>query len=357
MLKLYTYHIPFRSAFGSAGNVITHREGIILVYQDQDSGMEAYGEAAPLPGFSEESFEEVKEVLLLNKDHLEEAIEHGSGQQTLRLLDQIHRFPSLSFGIDTLLYDLAAKRSRKSLAQYLFPGYHSSIRANATLPLDKVSATLSRADALIAEGFTTMKVKVGRDFDNELSILRSLRQKYPDLKIRLDANQAWTVDKAIENLSALEELKIEYCEQPVAKENIADLKKVTEASQIKIAADESVRNKKEVLELSEQHAADLVIFKPMLMGTFNEIFVTKELADTHSIETVFTTSLETAVGRAAIAAISAGLGSYERAQGLATGSFLKHDVASENWLNLPVIKFPDKIGLGISLHYEGLKEL
>lgn len=357
MLKLYTYHIPFRSAFGSAGNVITHRQGIILVYQDQDSGIEAYGEVAPLPGFSEESFEEVKEVLLLNKDHLEEAIEDGNGEQTLRLLDQIHQFPSLSFGIDTLLYDLAAKRSKKSLVQYLFPGYHSSVKANGTLPLSDKSTILSKADALIAEGFTTLKIKVGQDFNNELSILTSLREKYPDIKIRLDANQAWTVDEAIQNLDALEELDIEYCEQPVDKENIAGLKKVTEASPIKIAADESARNKNGISELSEQHAADLVIFKPMLMGTFNDIFVTKELADTHSIETVFTTSLETAVGRAAIAAISAGLGRHERAQGLATGSFLKHDVASEDWLNLPVITFPNKIGLGISLHYEGLKEL
>ncbi len=357
MLKLYTYRIPFNSAFSSAGNVITHREGIILVYQDQDSGIEAYGEAAPLPVFSEESFEEVKEVLLLNKDHLQEAIKHGNGRETLRLLNQIHQFPSLSFGIDTLLYDFAAKRSNKSLVQYLFPGYHSSIQANGTLPHGNKSVTLSKADALVGEGFTTLKVKVGRDFDNELSILRSLRQKHPDIHIRIDANQIWTVDEAIANLTALEELDIEYCEQPVGKKNITDLKKVTEASSVKIAADESVRNKKAISELTEVHAADLFIFKPMLMGTFNDIFVTNELADTHTIETVFTSSLETSVGRAAVAAISAGLGKPERAQGLATGSFLKYDVVSENWLNFPVIKFPDKIGLGISLHYEGLKEL
>lgn len=357
MLKLYTYHIPFRSDFVSAGNVITHREGIILVYRDKDSGIEAYGEVAPLPGFSEETLEEVKEVLILNKDHLEGAIIDGSGKETLRLLDQIHRFPSLSFGIDTLLYDLAAKRSNKPLVQYLFPGFHASIQTNGTLPLSNTSATLSKADSLISEGFTTLKVKVGNDFDSELSILRSIREKYPEIKIRIDANQAWTEDEAITHLTAMEELQVEYCEQPVDEDNIAGLKKVTEASPIKIAADESVRNKKIISELTETHAADLLIFKPMLMGTFNDIFVTKELADTHSIETVFTTSLETAVGRAAIAAISAGLGRYERAQGLATGSLLEHDVASGEWLDLPVIKFPDKIGLGISLHYEGLKEL
>lgn len=357
MLTFYAYRIPFSSPFSSAGNTMTHREGIILVYNDPASDIKAYGEIAPLPGFSDERLEEVKEVLFLNKDHLEKALSKGEGQDFLRLLDQIHQFPSLSFGIDTLLHDLTAKRSNIPLVEYLFPEYQSPLKANGTLGIDHRTATLNNADILVDKGFNTLKVKVGKEFKKEFVILRSLRLKYPDLKIRIDANQAWTVDEAIANLSALNTLDIEYCEQPVDKKNISGLKKITKASSINIAADESARNKKMVSELSELQAVNLVISKPMLMGTFNDIFVTKELADTHDIETIFTTSLETAVGRAAIAALSAGLGKAGRDQGLATGSFLTHDIASENWLNQPVISFPDKIGLGISLHYEGLKEL
>jgi|AntRauTorckE6833_2_1112554.scaffolds.fasta_scaffold00312_20 o-succinylbenzoate synthase len=357
MLKIYTYRIPFASPFRVAGNEYSHRKGIILVYQDQDLGIEAYGEIAPLPGFSQENLDEVKEVLLLNREHLQKTIPSEEAGDTLQVLDQIHQFPSLSFGLDTLLHDLAAKRSEKSLVQYLFPEFDSAISTNGTLPIKEKSTTLSEADRLYEKGFRTLKIKVGENFNKEHSILRSLRQKYPDLKIRIDANQAWSVDETISNLKVLENLDIEYCEQPVSKDHSGALREVTDASKIPIAADESVRNKKAVTELSQEHAVDLMIFKPMLMGTFNDIFVTKELVDTHNIEIVFTTSLETAVGRAAITAISAGLINKDRAQGLATGSFLKSDFTSENWMDQPVITFPDKIGLGISLHYEGLKDL
>lgn len=357
MLKLYTYHIPFTSPFRVAGNEFSHREGIILVYQDQNLGIEAYGEIAPLPGFSDESLEEVKEVLLLNREHLQKAIKAEEAKDTLLLLDRIHQFPSLSFGLDTLLYDLAAKRSGKSLVQYLFPGFHSSVNSNGTLPLKKESATLSEADRLVREGFQTLKVKVGIDFSKEQRILKSLRLKYPDIKIRIDANQAWSTEEAINNLKTLEDLDIEYCEQPVPKHELSSLKEVTNSVNIPTAADESVRNKRSAEELSNIKAINVLILKPMLMGTFNDIFVTKDVADTHNIEVVFTTLLESAIGRAATAAISAGLGNKDHAQGLTTGTFLQKDVAPDNWINRAVIKFPDKNGLGISLNLEGLTEL
>ncbi|MBD3615538.1 MAG: o-succinylbenzoate synthase [Gracilimonas sp.] len=356
MLKLYKYRIPFNTPFVVAGNKFSHREGVILVYKDRESGIEAYGEAAPLPGFSNESIEHVEEILKLNKEHLQETIKSGSGQETVQLLNQIHQFPSLSFGIDTLLYDLASKKSNKPLVEYLFPGFKGTIKCNGTLSIQEKSETLSKAQELINEGFHTLKVKVGRDFEKELAILKALRLQFPEIEIRIDANQAWTVKEAIANLQTLEPLNIEYCEQPVSKFDLMDLKQVTDSSIIPIAADESVRNKKSIEELSKAKAAKLVVLKPMLLGTFNDIFVTKEVADTHNIETIFTTSLESAVGQAATAAISAGLGNYNRAQGLATGTFLKQNVVSDSWLNKPEIRFPNTTGLGISLHLEGLKE-
>ncbi len=355
MLKYFKYNIPFEHPFKVAGAEFTHREGIILVYRD--SGIEAYGEVAPLPGFSSESLAEVEEVLKMNREHLQQTIRSGDGTDTLNVLDQIHQFPSLSFGLDTLLHDLAAKNEGESLVQYLFPKFNNQVTCNATLPIQNKSESLSKAQELIEQGFDTLKIKVGDDLLREVEIIKVIRQQYPDLKIRIDANQAWTKNQAIRNLGELEPFYIEYCEQPVPKDQISALKEVKDAVKIPIAADESVRNKRSVLELSESNAADLLILKPMLMGTFDNIFVTKQVTDTHNIETIFTTSLETAVGRAATVALSAGLGSKDRAQGLATGAFLSHDLAREDWLNKPAISFPKSKGLGILLHLEGLKEL
>lgn len=354
MLHFFSYCIPFKKPFQVAGNVITKREGILLVYKEND--LEAYGEVAPLPGFSQETLEQVRQVLLLNRALIQESIEQGSGHQTLQVLEQIHSFPSLSFGLDTLLHDVAAKRENKSLVEYLFPDSNRLVHCNATLPIGDEAAALKTAKELISAGFKTLKIKVGKDFPREKKIVQALRHHFPAVKIRIDANQAWSKIEAIQNLKALHPLDIEYCEQPVQQEFLEDLKAVKEAVQIPIAADESVRNKTQAVELSERKAADLLILKPMLLGSFQTIFVTKAVADTHHIKTIFTTSFETAIGRAAIAALAAGLGEKGQAHGLATDRFLEKDLAVESWLDKPKISFTGLKGLGISLYWEGLTE-
>ena len=356
MLHCYKYRLPFKSPFGSAGHTFTHREGLILVYRDGD--IEAYGEVAPLPGFSSESLEQVMEVLKINHAFLQRSLEAGEGQSASQLLDQIHQFPSLSFGMDTLIHDLKAKKQGISLGDLLFDMFPPTVSANATLPLGETTEeTIAHAKQLTEKGFKTLKVKVGWDFNYEFKLLQEIRKQFPDITLRIDANQAWDKDVAIQNLNALTPLDMEYCEQPVSKKDPEDLVAVRNEVAIPIAADESVRNKEEAIKLSELKAADLFVVKPMLFGTFNNIFVTKQVSDTHNIEMVFTTALETAVGRTVIAVLAAGLGAEKRAHGLATGGLLQKDVSLDQWMNEAEVKFQNSPGLGIKLDLEGLKKL
>src|SRR5690625_7400349 len=59
MITLYHYSLPFEKIFRSASAGYTHREGLIITYGDPDLGLFS-AEAAPLPGFSTESFSEIK---------------------------------------------------------------------------------------------------------------------------------------------------------------------------------------------------------------------------------------------------------------------------------------------------------
>jgi len=357
MLKYYKYHLPFNSPLQVSGHKFFHRDGVILTYEDPDSGLTAYGEVAPLQGFSTEDLAEVIEVLKSNRGYITSSIKDDNGEEALTVLDRIHRFPSLSFGLDTLLHDLSAKKEGKSLAGYLFDDFEPNIHCNATLGIQEVKTALLKAEDYIEAGYTTLKIKVGYQITREHRIVKQLRESYPDLKIRLDANQAWLPDEAIKHLRSLEKFDIEYCEQPVLKDDIYGLKRVTDAVNIPIAADESLRNKRSAKELSFVKAMDMAIIKPTLMGSYNDIFVTKEVMDTHVIGTVMTTALETAVGRAAITALSSGLGNPDHAQGLATGSFLKKDMSSDSWLNSAIVEIPETPGLGINVDLEGLEEL
>ncbi|SMO32919.1 o-succinylbenzoate synthase [Gracilimonas mengyeensis] len=356
MLSFYTYKIPFTKPFRTAGLELHHRKGIILVFRDEENEIEAYGEAAPLPGFSSENLQQVKEVLKLNRDIMNQALMESNGRDILNMLDQIHQLPSLSFGFDTLIHDLEAKREGKPLVNYLFDEEYHHPKVNAVLPIGKTSETIGKAKKLVKEGFQTLKLKVGQDFERERILLQKLREQFPSIKMRIDANGSWSPEEARDNLNALQKLNIEYCEQPLSPDLWPEHLNFSSKVDVDIAADESIVNASSVVNFAENEIADIFIIKPMLLGSYKKTYVTKENADTHNIKMVFTTLLESGIGRAATAALAGGCGSTNHAHGLLTGPLLQNDPALAKWINQPKISFPDAPGLGIFVHSEGLEK-
>ena len=196
MLKIYSYSIPFSTPFITAKDSYSVRNGLILTFEND--GISAFGEIAPLPGFSDYSLNDIIPILQLNKSAIEKAFLEDDFDQFFYVLSQIHNIPSLKFGLDTLYHDYKAKKAGLGLADFLFKGsFQKSIAANATLSISESSDALEKATVLYNEGYRTFKIKVGADFNEEFEILSLLREKYPDVKLRIDANQSWTISKLI----------------------------------------------------------------------------------------------------------------------------------------------------------------
>ncbi|MBO6620880.1 MAG: o-succinylbenzoate synthase [Balneola sp.] len=356
MLKFYTYKIPFQSPFSISGADYEFREGVILEF-DHD-GIQAFGEIAPLPGFSAFTLDQVISVLQLNKEPLENALVKGEFPQFFYVLSQIHNIPSLKFGLDSLYHDYLSKRKGVSLAEYLFPEMQKSkIPSNAVLSITDVKSSLNSATKMIQDGFKTLKVKVGRNFEKEFQLLKALRSEHPSVRIRIDANRSWSFEEAVSNLLQLESLNIEYCEEPLISKEVHHLSLLKKETAIKLAADESIRNKKDAEVLSVQNGFDVFVLKPMMIGSFSEIYVTKQQANSHYIDMVITTSLESKIGRIITAILALGWGAKKYAHGLATGSLLSHDLNDETEINSGSYVIPQKPGIGIDLNYKYLKEI
>ncbi len=354
MLRIYSYNLPFNTPFRTAAGTYTHRKGLILVFRDGD--IEACGEVAPLPGFSEESPEEILSILRLNREFISESIDKGAFEELRNVLQQIHTTPSLFFGLDTLVHDLRAKRSGVPFRQTLGDKPEPGVKVNAVLGSSSAKKNLQRARYLYEQGYRTLKLKVGLNPREEESLIRSLRSEFPDLNMRIDANQSWSVEEAIRQLNVLSLYHIEYCEQPVRADDIEGMRRVREETGVRIAADESLRNKSDATRLSESSAADVFILKPMLFGSFDDIRVTIELANSHNIDVVITTSLESIVGRTSTANIAAQWGSKTFAHGLSTGSMLETDLGEDSCTS-GTLELGTEPGLGITLLKEQLREI
>ncbi|WP_230012753.1 flavodoxin-dependent (E)-4-hydroxy-3-methylbut-2-enyl-diphosphate synthase, partial [Microbacterium sp. Bi128] len=92
----------------------------------------------------------------------------------------------------------------------------TSIPVNATVPAvtaDRVQEILARFGRVDA-----VKIKVaepGQSLDDDAARVAAVREALPDAAIRVDANGGWDVPSAVEALTRLAGVGLEYAEQPV----------------------------------------------------------------------------------------------------------------------------------------------
>src|SRR3989454_2467736 len=101
-------------------------------------------------------------------------------------------------------------------------------------------ANVGVARRYLDEGYRTLKVKVGRDIDQDARRLKAIRETVgPDVQIRVDANMAWSRSTARRAIAALEPYGLQYVEQPLPWTDIDGMAELSRAVDVPIAADES----------------------------------------------------------------------------------------------------------------------
>lgn len=311
-----------------AKKVFKNRQGILIKLQKND--ITALGEATPLPGFSSETSKDVVDQIKTLKKPITNLFSSSFSMDDIEKIGIENRLsPSLHFALFTAGASLLAQQNRQSLHHFLYNENTNSIPLNAVADLNTVDIVRAVSQH-IDEGFQTLKIKAGNDAHKLLSQLQKIRKRHPHIKIRIDANQSWSLSKALSTFDKLESLNIEYCEEPLAKPTFQSLNKLKGYSSVPIALDESLVNT--FVPDKAFEIADVLIIKPMTLGpitvdTFNEILSKKKTS-----EMVFTSSLEGSVGRLMTATIAAGLGSKNKAHGIATGGLFETDFWNDDSL-------------------------
>ncbi len=325
----------------SAGRFDTREISIVRV--ESSDGAFGYGESAPLPDWGTETAAESRQEL----DALSKAAKTTGGA----LLEAVDG-PAARFAIETALLDLVARQRSIPLRRLLNPEESREVvPVNATLGLLPPPEIRRRAAELVREGYRCIKLKVG-DPNPSADIARIRAARASGATIRIDANGAWTADEAIEFLTRVgADIELEYCEQPVPAEPSDLLGRVASSVRVPIAADESCHPWPRPLDVIELRCADVLILKPMVMGGLLRCLEIFESATRHEMSVVFTSSIDSAIGRAAVANMVAALPEPQHGyvpihHGLATGEWFERDVAE-----LPIergqIILPDGPGIGV----------
>ncbi|RLT40591.1 MAG: mandelate racemase/muconate lactonizing protein [Chloroflexi bacterium] len=109
----------------------------------------------------------------------------------------------------------------------------------------------------VAQGFTTMKVKVGLDPDGDVARVAAVRAAVgPQVRLGVDANGGWSPRVAIQTIQRLYEYDIYFVEQPVSEHDVTWMADVRRQIRLPVMADESVYTPQDALALVRAQAAD-----------------------------------------------------------------------------------------------------
>ncbi len=327
MLKArYTsYSLKFRFSAGTSRGVLHEKlSWFIALHDSENPEITGLGECGILPGLSTDDKPDYEEKLLWLCQNMHLPIDE---------LDQaLTEYPSIRFGLEMALADLAHGGSRKLFETPFYRG-NAPIAINGLIWMNSTDHMAQQIEEKIEAGFRCIKLKIGAiDFDEEINLLSEIRKRFKahDIEIRVDANGAFSPENAQKKLDMLAAFDLHSIEQPIAAGQHEAMAALCEKTPVPIALDEEligVFDPQKQQKLLEQIRPQYIILKPSLVGGWKASgeWITK--AESIGSGWWITSALESNVGLNAIAQWTATLKSTQP-QGLGTGQLYTNNFPS-----------------------------
>ena len=293
-VRLGKISVPLRVPFKTALRRVDSVEDVIVEIVT-DTGHKGYGEAPPTGVITGDTTDAIigairdhisKKIIGLDIDNFEDVIQE--------VQSSIVHNSSAKAAVDMALYDLYGQLFNIPVYK-LFGGARKSITTDITISVNDPNTMAHDAIDAVERGYDTLKVKVGVDPSLDVSRLSAVRNAVGNnVRIRIDANQAWTPKEAVRILNSMQEkgLNLELVEQPVKAADIEGLKFVTERSYVPVLADESVFSPEDALKIMQYHAADMINIKLMKCGGLYNALKIIAAAEIYGIECMLGCMLE-----------------------------------------------------------------
>ena len=223
------------------------------------------------------------------------------------------------------------KKGTKILFETEFSTQEKPISINGLIWMGTHENMMNQVDEKLKQGFRCIKLKIGAiDFEKELNILKSIREKSKIIEIRVDANGAFSPSEAMEKLKRLAEFNLHSIEQPIKQGLSATMNQLCKESPIPIALDEELIGKFSLEQKAETLDAidpPYIILKPSLIGGIKGSKEWIKLAEERNIKWWITSALESNIGLNAVAQFVSTTDN-KMFQGLGTGKLYTNNIPS-----------------------------
>ena len=257
---------------------------------------------------------------------------------------------SAKAAVDMALWDLLGQKYSAPVYRML-GGARKNIVTDITISVNPPEEMARDARTAVQRGYDCLKVKVGIDPELDVARLAAVRQAVGrDIKLRIDANQAWNAKQAVRILNQMQEkgLDIEFVEQPVPAADLEGMQYVTRHADVPVLADESVFSPADALRIMQTGAADLVNIKLMKCGGITNALRIVSAAEVYGVECMMGCMLEAKVSVTAAAHLACARKIITRIDLDGPALCTEDPVTGGAMFNGPEITLPDAPGLGIS---------
>jgi o-succinylbenzoate synthase len=320
-IEIMPFALRLAQEYRWAKGVQTERRGLLV--RVAAWGAEGFGESAPPihldidpQRLAEEARHLVHDLPVQSEDFLER-------------LDA-RRVPArIRCGIAAAWLSARAAAAGTSLGALIADGATpaATVPVNGLVTEKTPEQAAQRAASLVAQGYRTLKIKCWEDRASDLARVASIRAAAPDAKLRLDANEAWHPDWAMDHVRDLARYDIDYAEQPIPSARpLEEIAAFRRASPIRVALDESATDPASLDAILAAQAADVIILKTQRAGGPDRARRMIRAADAAGVQVTVTVSLESAVGTAVALHVASTLRAPLPDCGIPMGRFLAEDL-------------------------------
>ena len=204
-MRIYPTLIPLRKPFITSLGSKYQYDGVIVKIET-DENFFGWGEAAPSKNVTKETQESVVKSL----NEIKPLIVGENPFEIEKIMDKINYVfgSSAKASVGIALHDILGKKIGLPLKN-VFGNDKKEIRTSITVSISDVKNTVKEAVKIVDTGGRNIKLKIGLRADEDIEKIKKIRESVGyEPRIRVDANQAYSVETAIKTLREMESMRL-----------------------------------------------------------------------------------------------------------------------------------------------------
>ena len=282
---------PFETSFGRT----TLRR--ILLVEAEVNGISGWGEctAGEGPYYSYEDVETAWHVLREHLWPMMKGMEFGAASEVQGMLSRVRGHNMAKAALETAVWDADAKYNNLPLWR-LLGGTQTEIPCGVSIGIQAtIPELIAKVEKELAAGYQRIKIKIKPG--KELEPVRALRERFPRIRMMVDANSAYTLADA-PLLKQLDPFHLMMIEQPLGYDDIYSHAALQLKLDTPICLDECIHDVENARAAIDLKACRIINIKLGRVGGHASARAIHDLCQSRNIPLWCGGMLESGIGRA-----------------------------------------------------------